>query len=100
SNELLESAEISLEGGRRLRLVLEKGGWRIREGGFEPARFDTPELALQSFFAAAMASRWPIVRRAIPKRYADALITDEALQEHVAEMKPRIERAKSAVGQL
>lgn len=93
-----QSAEIALSGGDRALLVREDQEWRIAEGGFEPASFDTPEHALFAFFDAVRVGRWPVVRKAIPERHASKFGSDEVLRAHVAAMRARIERARAAVG--
>jgi hypothetical protein len=95
---LRRSAEVILKSGRRIVLVEEDGAWRIAEGAVELARFDTPEHALTTFFAATLARRWATVRRAIPKRFVDALSSDDALAKHVEAMRPRIDRARVEIG--
>jgi hypothetical protein len=99
-SEPFESADITLDNGKRIHFVKEGGAWRLAEGGLEAARFDTPEHALSTFFAAADAGRWRMIRAAIPKRFQDALASDDALSHHIAAMQKRIERARSELGAL
>jgi hypothetical protein len=95
-----QRATFTLESGETIELVLEDGAWRVRAGGISPARFDTPERALETFFRGALAGKLDVVRQAIPKRFRDALTTDAALEQHIAAMADRIARARSRIGPI
>jgi hypothetical protein len=94
------TCDFDLGAGEHVHLVKEKDGWKIASGGLELGRFDTPEHALQSFFAGVDAKRWPLVRAAMPKRHREDFKTDDALAAHVESIRARIDRAKSAIGDL
>lgn len=98
--EIIERAEVPLEGGAAVQMARENGSWRIVAGGLEPARFDTPERALSALFAAVKGHRLGVIRRLMPKRYAETLPTNDALSAHLAMMAPRIARAEASLGAL
>lgn len=93
-------ASFRLESGERIELVLEEGAWKIASGGVTPARYDTPEGALETFFRAALAGRLDDVRPAIPRRFLEAMPTDEALEKHIAASADRIARARARIGPI
>jgi hypothetical protein len=83
-----------------VELAFDEGRWRITKGGIQPARFDTPEHALETFFRAAEAKRLVDVRRAMPARHRTALTEDEKLHAHLSSSAERIERARRLIGTL
>jgi hypothetical protein len=89
-----------LENGETIELVFEDGDWRVARGGVVPARFDTPEGALETFFRAAVAENFAVLRQTIPKRHRDQLVGDAALEKHIAAMADRIARARSRIGRI
>jgi hypothetical protein len=93
-----ERAIFVLENGETIELVLESNVWKVASGGIVPARFDTPEGALHTFFRAVHAGKLDLVRQTIPKRFRDQLTTDEALEKHIAAMADRIARARARIG--
>lgn len=95
-----EHATFALENGEEIEMVLEGGAWHVAHGGICPARFDTPERALETFFRAALAGKLDVVRQAIPKRFRDELRTDADLSKHISVMSDRIARARSRLGPI
>jgi hypothetical protein len=90
-------ATIELEGGGRLTLVKEEGGWRVSHGGLEPSSAETPEAALRTFFRAAESRRLDVLRTVMPEAFVAGFADDAALDAHLSAVKPRIEAAQKAL---
>jgi hypothetical protein len=61
-------AELELEPGQPVRLVEERGRWRVDGGAFQPWGQQTPRAALRSFIRALEQRRYDIVLRLCPSR--------------------------------
>jgi hypothetical protein len=62
-------AEVRLQEGAPLRLVLERSGWRLDSSPLHFYPQSTPEEALRSFIRAAERRRYDVLLRFIPNRY-------------------------------
>lgn len=63
--------------GESLRLVFERGSWRIAS---DPTQFysqRTPEAALRSFVKAVERKRYDVVLRFVPSRWREAMTVDK-----------------------
>ncbi len=90
-------ATIELGDGGRLSMVMESGGWRVRDGGLVPFDADTPEAALVAFFRGVESGRLGEVRAVMPDEFAARFAQDEALRAHLSSLAARIEAARSAL---
>lgn len=97
---MVESAELTLKSGRRVRLVREDGAWRVVEGGIDRWLPETPGGALAAFFSAVDARRLDEVRRFIPDEGQANLADDAALLRHLEAQKERIAAARAGLEPL
>jgi hypothetical protein len=95
-----QHATFVLESGETIELLFEDGAWKVTSGGIQPARFDTPERALESFFRAALAGKLAVVRAAIPKRFREVHEDDASLEKHLASIADRIATARTRLGPI
>ncbi|MEO1227395.1 MAG: hypothetical protein AAFZ18_00720 [Myxococcota bacterium] len=92
-------ARVPLEGGGEARLVWEGGAWKVAEGGWLVAEFDTPEHALETFFFAA-TGHLGLLRACLTDEAAKRFASDFALGKHLYAQRSRIFAARDAVGPL
>jgi len=67
------SAEFRYGLGDSLRLVQERGHWRIASNPIQFYSMATPRDALRSFVRAYRLERWDIMLRFVPNKYADKM---------------------------
>jgi hypothetical protein len=90
-------AELTLEDGRRVRLVEQGGRWRIQWGLVALPRLDTPQDCLRTFLFAARG-HLSLLRRTLPDAARRRLASDADLAEHLTRIRPRVEAVRDALG--
>lgn len=80
SKKITVSAELTYGSGDHLKLVRERGKWRINSNPIQFYSQATPREALRSFLRAYRLKRWDIMLRFVPNSYRK-LMDEEKLQE-------------------
>jgi hypothetical protein len=70
-------AELSLESGDKLPLILENNEWRLAKDPLDVYPQSTPADALRSFVRAVENKRFEVVLRFVPQRYRASLTVDK-----------------------
>jgi hypothetical protein len=96
----IETAELVLESGRRVRLVRESGAWRVLEGGIDRSLPATAIGALSGFFGAIDRDRMDELRSFIPDEHQATFAQESALRAHVQRERERIAKVRAALGPL
>jgi hypothetical protein len=74
-------AEVALDLGETLPLVVENGRWRVDGPGFEMWGQGTPRAALRTFIRALDQHRFDVLLRLVPNRYRGDL-TEAKLRQY------------------
>lgn len=95
-------AELELELGEKLPLVLEDGRWRLESQPFDVYGQRTPRAALRSFLRALELRRYHIALRLVPARFR-AGVTADTLRDYwegarKAENAKLLEALKANIG--
>ena len=70
-------AELTLESGDKLPLILENNEWRLAKDPLDVYPQTTPTDALRSFLRAVENKRFEVVLRFVPQRYRTSLTVDK-----------------------
>lgn len=74
-------ASVEIAPHERIRLVLDRGGWRIASDVVDYYGQSTPHQALRSFVRAVERRRWDVVLRLVPEADREGM-SAETLREH------------------
>lgn len=85
-------AELRYGQGDHMRLVRERGSWRVATNPIQFYSQDTPRDTLRSFLRAHRLERWDVMLRFVPNQYRERM--DEALLRRQFEGEHREEMAE------
>lgn len=96
---LLETWDVWLRrpSGEMIHLVFEDGGWKVAQGGVLLPRFDTPALALKTFFFAA-TGHIGLLRHSLPNSVQRQFQSDYLMGMKLHEERDRIFKARREIG--
>lgn len=69
-------AELRYGLGERMRLVRERGAWRLASNPIEFYSQESPRDALRSFVRAYLLKRWDVMLRFVPNQYRERMNED------------------------
>jgi len=84
------AAELRYGEGDRLRLVVERGRWKIASNPINFYGQRTPAEALRSFVRAVERRRYDIVLRFVPARWAESMTVEKLRQQWEGEKKGEV----------
>jgi hypothetical protein len=91
------AADVELDGGEKLPLVREAGGWRIARDPLEFYPQRTPDEALRSFARAVEGQRYDVALRFVPARYRGQVTMDALRARWEGERRPELMAQLAAV---
>lgn len=101
--ELVITAEFQFGLDERMKLIRERGTWRVSNNPIQFYNQTTPREALRSFLRAYRLKRWEIMLRLVPELYRKTMDVDKLRmqfegesQEDIDSMMQRIEASVDA----
>ncbi len=85
------SAEFTFGLGESLRMVQERGRWRIAHDAFNYYDQASPRAALRAFVRAYQLQRWDVMLRFVPAAYAAKMTAEKVQLQFTGPSKDQIE---------